>query len=85
MKNLTHNVQDPQGIHARPAGLLAAKAGEFKSTIIIKSKGKEADAKKLIRLMTLGVKQGDLLEITVEGEDEELAATELASFLAEKL
>lgn len=85
MKTFTHTVQDPQGIHARPAGLLAAKATEFKSNIVLKCKGKEADAKKLIRLMTLGVKQGDVLDISVEGEDEETAAVELAQFLAEKL
>lgn len=85
MKTFTFIVKDPVGIHARPAGLLAKQASEFSSNITLKCKGKEADAKKLIRLMALGVKQGDELEITVSGDDEEQATAELVSFLEKNL
>lgn len=85
MKNISFTIQDSLGIHARPAGLLTKLCQEFSSSVIIKCKDKEADAKKLIRVMTLGAKQGDVLDITVDGSDEEEATAKLVSFLEENL
>lgn len=85
MKSFTYTIKDPVGLHARPAGVLASKAAGFQSNILLKTGAKEADAKKLIRLMTLGLKQGDTVEVIVEGSDEEAAYTELQAFFNETL
>jgi phosphocarrier protein len=42
-----------------------------------------ADAKRILGLMGLGVKQGDLVKLTVEGEDEDAAALKLKAFMWE--
>ncbi len=86
MKEFTYTITDPVGIHARPAGLLVKEVKAHASTITITNKdGKAADAKKLLALMGLGIKQGDQITIQVEGEDEEVAAAAIEKFMAENL
>ena len=77
----TYVIQDEVGLHARPAGLLAKEAKKYASEIKIASKGKEAEAGKIMALMALGVKKGEEVVITVAGPDEEMAAAELELFL----
>ena len=85
MKEFTYVIQDPVGLHARPGGLLVKQAGGFQSSITVESGGKSADAKKLIKLMSLGVKQGMEVTCRIEGEDEEAAAESLETFFKENL
>ena len=85
MKKFTYTIKDEIGIHARPAGLLAKKAKEFESTVMLDKGGKNANAAKLIAVMGLGVKCGDIITVTVEGADEERAAAEMESFFSENL
>ena len=42
MKEFQYTITDPEGIHARPAGLLVKKANEFTSKIMIGKGGKSA-------------------------------------------
>lgn len=85
MKKINYTVTAEAGIHARPAGLLVKQAASFKSDIKIlnEENGKEADLKRLMAVMALGVKQGNSIVVTVEGEDEDEAYTVLESFLKE--
>lgn len=85
MKKINYTVVAEAGIHARPAGLLVKQAASFKSDIKIlnEENGKEADLKRLMAVMALGVKQGNSVVVTVEGEDEDEAFTVLESFLKE--
>ena len=85
MKKINYTVVAEAGIHARPAGLLVKQAASFKSDIKIlnEENGKEADLKRLMAVMALGVKQGNSIVVTVEGEDEDDAYTVLESFLKE--
>lgn len=85
MKSFTYTIKDEIGIHARPAGLLAKKAKEFESTVMLDKGGKNANAAKLIAVMGLGVKCGDTITVTVEGADEERAAEEMERFFSENL
>lgn len=85
MKKINYTVAAEAGIHARPAGLLVKQAASFKSDIKLlnEENGKEADLKRLMAVMALGVKQGNSIVVTVEGEDEDEAYTVLESFLNE--
>ncbi len=85
MKEFQFIIRDPVGIHARPAGLLVKQAAEFQSSITINGNGKSADAKKLIKLMSLGIKQGMEITCQVEGEDEETACEAMKNFFNENL
>ena len=85
MKTFSYTIQDEVGIHARPAGLLAKKAKEFESTITLEKEGKTVNVTKLMALMGMGVKCGDTVNLTVEGSDEEVAATEIEAFFKANL
>lgn len=81
MKEFIFTVNDPDGIHARPAGLLVKEANKYNSQITIKLNDKTADAKKIFSIMGLAAKKSDNLQITIYGDDEDLAAENLEKFL----
>lgn len=85
MKTFTYVITDPEGIHARPAGLLIKKAGTFPCSITLKKGEKSADAKRIFAVMGLAAKKGEELTVTCDGEREEEAARELEVFLQENL
>lgn len=80
MKKFTYRLEDENGLHARPAGVLATYAKRFDSSIRVETGEKSADAKRLLALMTLGAKHGAELTFFVEGNDEEHAAASLEEF-----
>ena len=60
MKEFTYTVTDPLGIHIRSAGLLAKAAKAHSDTVVTVTKaGTTVKASQLMKLMGLGVKQGD--------------------------
>lgn len=81
MKEFKYVITDQEGIHARPAGLLVKQAAGYKSDIKIGKGEKSADAKRIFGVMGLGVKNGEEIFITAEGEDENTAIVELEAFL----
>ena len=84
MKQFTYTIQDSMGIHARPAGLLVKAAAAFKDTTIeISSNGKKADVKRIMAIMSMGVKQGAEVTVTCEGADEDAAAEAMEKFFKE--
>lgn len=87
MKTIVYAITDPMGLHARPAGLLVKKAASFQSNITVKNvgTGKKVDAKRIMGVMSLGVKQGNEIELSIEGDDEENAQEALSVFLKENL
>ena len=52
-------------------------------TVTISKDGKKADASKMFSLMGLGIKGGETIVVTTEGEQEQEAATALQAYLAE--
>ena len=83
MKEFKYVITDAEGIHARPATMLVKKAAGFKSDI--EAEGKKVNAKGVLGVMGLGAKKGAEITVTVDGEDEEIAAAELETFLKENL
>lgn len=85
MKKLEYVIRDEIGIHARPAGELVKEAKKYNSRITISKDGKSVEATKLMAVMGLGVKCGQTVEITVEGEDEDTAYEGIKNFFEENL
>ncbi len=85
MKEFTYKITDPEGIHARPAGLLVKRAGEFKSSVQIGKDGKFVDAKRIFGVMSLGVKAGNEVVIKAEGEDEDAAIDAMEEFIKKNM
>ena len=87
MKSFEYTIKDELGIHARPAGILVKAIAKKTSDIKIKKAGdtREVNAKSIMAVMSLGVKQGNEVIITAEGEDEEDAIAEIQKVLEENL
>lgn len=85
MKEFTYTITDPQGMHARPAGVLVKEAAKYQSKITIEKDGKSGDAKRIFAVMGLGVKCGQAITVKVEGDDEAEAATAIEEFLKANL
>ena len=47
MLTIVHKIKDENGIHARPAGLLASECKNYNSEITIEKDGKKANARKI--------------------------------------
>ena len=77
MQSFMYTVKTPVGLHARHAGLIVKEAKLYQSAITVLHGERQADARHLMALMTLGVKQGDVLRVTVEGVDEDVAAIKM--------
>jgi len=78
-KNLT--IKAEHGLHARPAGIFAKKAAEFKSNITIKAPKGQANAKSIMSIMTLGLDQGAQITLAADGADESQAVETLSQLL----
>ncbi|PAB60601.1 HPr family phosphocarrier protein [Anaeromicrobium sediminis] len=74
-------VKEKNGLHARPAGIVVKECSQFKSTIEIEYKGKKINAKSIMGVMALGVKENEAITIMANGEDEELAVKALVSLV----
>ena len=81
MRSFMYTIKAPVGMHARHAGLLVRETGKYKSEITFTKGDKSVNAKGILALMGLGVKQGDLIRMTIEGEDEDVAAVEIKNFM----
>ena len=71
----TATINDPVGIHAQ-----AATASGCTVTIA-KQGGNAVNASSILSVMGLGVKQGDTIEITVDGDNAEAVADNLVATL----
>ncbi|MGO4489659.1 phosphoenolpyruvate--protein phosphotransferase [Microbacterium sp. 2RAF4] len=72
-------VRNPQGIHARPAALIAKASSGADVRLRRLPDGPDASAASLTRLLVLGARQGDEIELTARGEGGEEALDRLVA------
>lgn len=85
MKEFTYTVKDALGLHARPAGLLVKCVKPLDSKVIIAKDDKVAEGTRLMAIMAMGVKQGETIKVTVEGETEEEDVVAVQKFFENNL
>lgn len=74
MVSKTVEVVNSQGMHMRPAGVLAAEMKKFpECSVTLKTSDKTAKATSVMQIMAAGIKCGTKVEITAEGTDEQAA------------
>lgn len=71
----------PHGIHTRPAALLVKEAKSFGCDVIVECNGKQASAKSLFKLQTLGLYQGVSVRVFAQGPEAEEAVEKVSSLL----
>lgn len=86
MKQFIYTIKDPLGIHARPAGMLARAAGSYGDTVItVEKAGNTAKATQIIKMMGMGIRQGDVVTVTAEGPGEDKAIETMREFFQTSL
>lgn len=84
MKQITMTLTNPVGLHARPAAQMVKAAAKFKSKITLEGNGRKADAKSIIMVLGMGLRQNDVITISAEGADEEAAIEILAELVEQR-
>ena len=74
-KDLT--VSNKLGLHARAAAKLVALASNFASEITIQKENRKINGKSIMGVMMLAASKDTVVNIEIEGEDEEIAMKEI--------
>lgn len=70
------------GLHARPCALLAEQAVRARGGVRLRRGMRVADARSILELMSLMAARGDLLEVTVDRDEDEAVLDALAAIVA---
>ena len=81
MAERTVIVTNETGLHARPAASLVQFVKNYPGEVTIIKEEKEANAKSIFNVMSLGIAKGTEIKLIVEGDDEEKFADELVEFV----
>jgi phosphotransferase system HPr (HPr) family protein len=82
MPEITLTIQHKVGLHARPAAQFVQTAKKFQSDIRVTHNEREANAKSILNVLTLGASQGAVVTIYAEGEDADQALEALEALVA---
>lgn len=71
------------GLHARPAAIFVSEAKKYASQITVKNltTGKSADAKSMLKLLTLSILTQTPVCISAQGNDEQQAVENLITLI----
>ena len=79
MRKITCEVVNTKGMHARAAAHIVSHVCQFESQVILRHRDKSAPGDSLIKLLTLNAPKGSMIEIQVEGIDEDKVIDDLES------
>ena len=74
-------VQHAEGLHARPAEMIARQAMKYESSIVLANGDHRADAKSILEVLTLGAQHGVELRVEAAGPDAEEAVVALGELV----
>jgi phosphocarrier protein HPr len=69
------------GLHARPAAVFAKKAGSFLCDVTVVKGSEEANAKSILAVLKLDVRQGDTVTLRTMGEGADQALVALVELV----
>ncbi len=77
----TVTVKCEQGLDARPIALLVQEASQYASQVYIQMAEKKINAKSIMGMMSLSLTAGEELAVIATGDDEEVAANGMVTFI----
>jgi phosphocarrier protein len=84
MAELSVQIVNKHGLHARPAAEIVKAAARFKSDITLRRDDLEVNGKSIMGVMMLAAEYGATLELRASGPDEDEAVNALAAIIANK-
>lgn len=73
MKKAAVEIKLQNGLEARPVAMLVQVASKYESKIYLESAGKKVNAKSIMGMMSLGLDNGEKVNVMAEGTDEDEA------------
>jgi phosphocarrier protein HPr len=70
MQEVTLTIRNKVGLHARPAARFVQTANRFKAQVVAVRDEREANAKSILSVLSLGANQGAVVTVRADGEDE---------------
>ena len=77
MLSKTITINNDEGLHMRPAGIVAKEMGKFVCDVSILFGDKKINAKSLINIISACIKKGAEVTFECDGEDEEAAMAKI--------
>jgi len=74
-------VRHADGLHARPAEMVAREAMRHESRIALSRGAHRVDAKSILDVLTLGAEQGAEIVVEADGPDDEAAVEAIARLI----
>jgi len=84
MPEITITLMNKTGLHARPAGAFVRVAKQFQSDVKVVHNGKEANAKSILSVLSLGAERGSAIWIKADGPDADDALRAMQDLVANK-
>ena len=81
MQEIELEITNPTGLHTRPGTEFVRLAKSFACEIEIYKNDKTANAKSIVKLLKIGISQGDSIRLTCNGDDETAALEALAEYI----
>lgn len=81
MEKLKIKLNNPEGLHARPAAIFVQVASKYISDLEIEAHGVTVNGKSIIGIMSLGAFHGEIITLTAKGSDEQPMIAELKALI----
>lgn len=81
----SHRIKAETGLHGRAAARIVDKCKEFNSVISIIYNGRIGETNSIVSLTALEARQGNTLNIIIDGDDEVMVYDNFKNFLVETL
>lgn len=85
MKITSATVSDPVGFHLRAAGRIVKLAKTFQSDVTVRFNGRIANAKSIMGLASLAADHGSIVDLEIDGPDEDRATEQLVHLIEVEL
>jgi len=72
-------IQNPTGMHARPASMLVKEVKKYSAKIRLNKNGKDFDPSSILSILSMGAKFGEEIVISADGPDEAAATDGVAA------
>lgn len=74
-------IQNPTGLHARPAAQLINLCKNFPCSVKLEAEGKTCDAKSIFSVLKCAIRQGQTVSIVCDGEGEQEALEKVVAYI----
>ena len=81
----SHRIKSETGLHGRAAAKIVDKCKEYNSVISIIYNGRIGETDSIMSLLNLEARQGNTLNVIIDGEDEVVVYNKFKDFLVETL